>query len=311
MLLPPAIPPDGRIALVAPAGPLAPEAVDRAVERIEAWGWTPMLGEHARGRRGYLSGTDDERLADLEAALESDENDAIWLLRGGYGTMRILERIDWEPLVRRPRPLIGFSDNTALHLALHRRGVVGFHGPHPAVENLPPFTVAALRMVVTIPEPAGVLPFPADAPQRATTLCPGTAEGPLIGGNLSLLAATAGTTIEARTEGALLFLEEIGEAAYRLDRLLSQLRLAGILRDLAGVVVGAVNECPDEGKDGIPSPEEVLLDRLADLQVPVAFGFPFGHVPDNWTLPVGVRARLDASAGTLELLEPAVKESSR
>lgn len=307
MIRPPALRPGARIALVAPAGPLPEGAVDRALERVRAWGWEPVPGRFCRGRSGYLSGTDEERAADFNAALRSPENDAVWCLRGGYGTMRILDRIDWDPLVARPRPLIGFSDNTALHLALHRRGLVSFHGPHPAPPEFTEFSLSCLRRVLECPQPAGVLPFPADGPGRADTLAGGSAEGPLVGGNLALLAGAAGTPHALRAEGAVLFLEEVGEAAYRVDRMLSQLLLSGALEGVAGVAVGAFSGSPDEGKPGLPSAAEVVAERLAPLGVPVAAGFPFGHVDESWTLPLGVRARLDAGAGTLELLEPAVR----
>ena len=305
MIRPPLLPPDARIALVAPAGPLAAGAVDRALERVRAWGWTPVLGEHARARHGYLAGTDEQRAADFNAALRSPDNDAIWCLRGGYGTMRIVDRIDWPALAERPRPLVGFSDNTALHLAALQHGVVSFHGPHPAVADLPAFSEDCLFRLLMVPSPAGILPFPPGSrPGRA--LVGGVAEGPLVGGNLALLAATVGTPFPPRGEGAILFLEEVGEPAYRVDRMLSQLRLAGVLEEVAGVAVGAFSESPDEGVEGIPTPEEVLLDRLGDLGVPIVSGLPFGHIPQSWTLPLGVRARLDAGAGTLELLDPAV-----
>lgn len=305
MIRPLALPPAPRIALVAPAGPLAEEAVDRALDRLERWGWRPLLGRNSRGRWGYLSGTDDERLADLQAAIDSEENDAIWFLRGGYGTMRIVDRVDWRPLVRRPRPVIGFSDNTVLHLALQRAGVVSFHGPHPAVETLPPFSIELLHRAVTLAEPLGQLPLPEEG-EGVETVVEGVAEGPLVGGNLVLLAATVGTFWALRTRGALLFFEEVGEATYRLDRLLTQLRLSGALDGVKGILVGALSECPDEGAPNTPALSDLLRDRLGDLGVPVARGFPFGHQPYNWTLPLGVRARLDATAGTVEILEPAV-----
>lgn len=306
MIRPLALPPEPRVALVAPAGPLPPEAVDRALGRLREWGWHPMVGRNSRGRWGYLSGTDEERAADLQDAIDSPDNDAIWCLRGGYGTMRIIDRIDWAPLLRRPRPVIGFSDNTVLHLALRRAGMVSFHGPHPAVEALPSFSIDLLRRLVTETQPAGLLAFPARE-GRAETLVGGVAEGRLVGGNLVLLAAAAGTRWALEARGAILFLEEVGEAAYRLDRLLTQLRLSGALEGVRGVVVGALSECPDENSPTTPPLSQLLLDRLGDLGVPVARGFPFGHQPDNWTLPLGVRARLDASRGTLELLEPAVR----
>ena len=220
--------------------------------------------------------------------------------------MRMVEAVDWDAVPRRPRPLIGFSDNTVLHLALQQAGVVSFHGPHPATPEFTPFSEHVFRTVLMRPEPAGLLPFPPDEAPRAQTLAPGRAEGPLVGGNLSLIASTLGTPYAARATGAILFLEEVGEPAYRIDRLLSQLLLAGVFREVAGVAIGAFSECPDEGSNGIPMVEEIIRERLEPLRIPVAAGFPFGHIPNNWTLPMGIQVRLDADAGTLELLEPAV-----
>ncbi|HEX7239213.1 MAG TPA: LD-carboxypeptidase [Longimicrobiaceae bacterium] len=307
MIRPPALRLGSRVALVAPAGPLAEGAVDRAAGRVRAWGWEPVAGGFCRGRCGYLSGTDEERAADLNEALRSPDVDAVWCLRGGYGTMRILPAIDWAPLVERPRPLVGFSDNTALHLALQRHGVVSFHGPHPATAEIPEFSRAGLLRVLTEAEPAGVLPFPDGGPERALRVSGGAAEGPLVGGNLALLAALAGTPYALRPEGAILFFEDVGETSYRVDRLLSQLLLSGALEGVAGVAVGAFSESPDEGQPGVTPVVEVIADRLGGLGVPIAFGFPFGHVEESWTLPLGVRARLDADAGTLALTEPAVE----
>jgi len=306
MIRPPALSQGARVALVAPAGPLAPEAVDAAVARVEAWGWTPVLGSNARQRTGYLAGTDAQRAADFDEALRSADNDAIWCLRGGYGTMRIIDRLDWGAISARPRPLIGFSDNTALHLAVQRAGVVSLHGPHPAAPELPQFSVDHLLRTLTGTHPAGPLPFPEGEANRGETIRGGRAEGPLVGGNLSIIAATLGTPYAIRAEGCILFLEEVGEPVYRIDRLLSHLRLAGIFRKVAGVLIGAFSECPDGADDHLPSPAEVLRDRLQDLGIPAAMGFPFGHITHSWTLPLGVAARLDADAGTLELLEPAV-----
>ena len=304
MIRPSALGPGARVALVAPAGPLGEGAVDRAEQRVRDWGWEPVTGAHARRRHGYLSAPDADRAADLQAALGDDAIDAIWCLRGGYGVMRILEHVDWTPLYRRPRAVIGFSDNTALHLAASRQGVVSFHGPHPAAETFTDFSRESLHAALTSTAPAGVLPVP-DGVARAETIAPGVAEGPLAGGNLSLVAATLGTPYAIQADGAILFLEEVGEAPYRVDRLLSQLRLAGVLDSAAGIVLGAFTET-GEAPDDHPTVAEVLRDRLGDLEIPVATGFPFGHVDDNWTLPVGVHARLDADAGTLALLEPAV-----
>lgn len=302
---PPAPPRGSRIALIAPAGPLGAEAIPRAAERVRAWGYEPVVGRHAAARHGFLAGTDAERLTDLQWALDDPEMAAVWCLRGGYGVMRIADRLRWQRILARPKPLIGFSDNTVLLLAAHRHGLVGLHGPHAAAAELPPFSEAGLRTALR-PEAAGLLPFPDGHAERAETVIGGVAEGPLVGGNLSLLAATLGTPLAMQADGALLFMEEVGEPMYRVDRMLSQLLLSGALRNVVGVVVGAFSERPDTGQAHIPSLAELLRDRLGPLGIPVACGFPFGHIPESWTLPVGVPARLDADRGTLELLEPAV-----
>jgi len=308
VIRPPALRPGARVALVAPAGPLAEGATQRAAERVARWGWEPLLGPSAGGRHGYLAAPDAARASDLREALTAPDVDAVWCLRGGYGTMRLLHEIDWGAQRERPRALIGFSDITALHLALQRAGVVSFHGPHPATEEFSDYSASLLHRLLTSAEPLGRLPFPPGGPERASTLTGGQAEGRLVGGNLSLIAATLGTPFAIRSEGALLFLEEVGEPAYRVDRLLTQLLLAGVLQAAAGVVVGAFSDPPEEDRPGVPSLDEVVAERLAGLGIPVALGFPFGHVPENATLPLGVRARLDASAGTLEYLEAAVSD---
>lgn len=159
--------------------------------------------------------------------------------------------------------------------------------------------------VVMSGAPAGRLPLPGASFPKPATIRPGVATGRLVGGNLSLLAATIGTPYQVSAAGAILFLEEVAEPAYRLDRLLSQLLLAGVFKNVAGIAVGAISESPDASEAG-HAPVEVLRDRLETLGKPVACGFPFGHIPESWTLPVGVEARLDASAGTLEVLEAAV-----
>jgi muramoyltetrapeptide carboxypeptidase len=303
MIRPPALKAGSRVALVAAAGPIPEGGVERAMERVRALGWEPEAGRYCRGRRGYLSGSDQERAADLNDAIRDPSLDAVWFLRGGYGTMRILDDVDWSALARHPKALIGYSDNTAVHLAANAVGVAAFHGPHPHTEAFPDFARDALLAVLTSTRPAGELPFPAEWP-RAETLAGGVAQGPLVGGNLSLLSSTLGTPYAMQPEGAILFIEEVGEQPYRLDRMLSHLRLAGVLDAVAGIAVGGITETP--GPDGDRIAREVLHDRLGSLGIPVAVGFPFGHIDDNWTLPMGIRARLDADAGSLALVEPAV-----
>jgi muramoyltetrapeptide carboxypeptidase len=304
VIRPPRLGPGARVALVAAAGPLPAGGVDRAVERVRGLGWEPVPGAGCRAREGYLAGSDASRAADLNAALRDPAVDAVWMLRGGYGTMRLLEAVDWRALAERPKALIGFSDNTALHLGALRAGVVSFHGPHPHTREFPAFSRDALVRVTSATAAAGLLPHPPALP-AAEAIADGVAEGRLVGGNLSLVAATLGTPYAVPADGAILFLEEVGEHAYRIDRLLTQLRLAGVLARVAGVAVGRVTEVPP-GEEGGPGAQAVLRDRLAGLGVPVVAGLPFGHVAESWTLPEGIRARLDAGAGTLTLLEGAV-----
>jgi muramoyltetrapeptide carboxypeptidase len=297
MILPPRLRAGARVALVAPAGPLAAERVDNALERCARLELEPVLGASARSRHGaYLAAPDVERLADLQHALLDPQIAAVWALRGGYGTMRLLAQLDLAPVVNAPKPFIGFSDNTAVHLAFHARGVVSYHGPH-AGGDATELAERCLRDVLWRAEPAGVLELPA-AP-APVTLTGGVAEGPLVGGNLSLLASMCGTPATPRAAGAILFVEDIGEPTYRLDRAWTQLLLAGVLDDVAGVALGRFTDCEDDAA-------EVLAELVRPLGVPAVLDLPISHEPDNWTLPLGVRARLDATRGTLELLEPAV-----
>ena len=311
---PPKLASGARVALVAPAGPLLErDDLTRAGALCRALDYEPVLAPGAGSHYGYLAGTDQARLDDLNTALRDPSIDAIWCIRGGYGSTRILDRVDWEALARRPKALIGFSDITALLVAaVVRAGVVAFHGP-VARAAMPPFSRRHFDLVLARPEPAGRLgrlPPPADIlvprQDRIVTLAPGVAEGPLLGGNLSLLQCLLGTPFAPDFDGAILFLEDVGEELYRVDRMLAHLRAAGALGRLAGVLVGRFTELERRGADGALGFDEVLATYLGPLGIPVAYGFPVGHIDDQWTLPLGVRARLDADAGELELLEAAV-----
>jgi muramoyltetrapeptide carboxypeptidase len=239
--------------------------------------------------------------------------DAVWCLRGGYGATRIIDRVDFEALARRPKPLIGYSDITALlNAAVRLAQVVTFHGP-VARASMPAFSRWHFERVLACAEPAGRLGRIPDRPDvlvpeenRIVTLRAGVAEGPLAGGNLSLIQCLMGTPWTPDLQGAILFLEEVGEDLYRVDRMLAHLRAAGALFGLAGVLVGRFTELKRQTNDGALSLDEVLSSYLLPLGIPAAYGFPVGHIRDQWTLPLGVRARLDAGTGEVELLEAAV-----
>lgn len=311
---PPKLVPGSRIALVAPAGPLLEkDDLTRAQQLCRALGYEPFIGTNAYSRYGYLAGTDDQRFADLNAALQNPSIDAVWCIRGGYGSIRLLERVDYDAIARRPKALIGFSDITVLLNAVTRQsGVVTFHGP-VARAAMPLFSREHFDRVLASGEVPGLLGRipPSDAvlvPQdnRIVTLHGGTAEGWLAGGNLTLLHCLIGTPYFPDLEGAILFLEDVAERLYNIDRMLAHLRIIGALQQLAGVAVGRFTQLERATGDGALGFDEVLATYFGSLGIPVAYGFPIGHIDAQWTLPLGVRARLNADAGELELLEPAV-----
>jgi muramoyltetrapeptide carboxypeptidase len=299
---------------MAPAGPLLErDDIHRAAELCRALDYEPVVAPHAGAHYGYFAGTDPDRLADLNAALRDPTIDAIWCIRGGYGVTRILDGVDFDALARRPRPVIGYSDITALLAGVTRRaGLVAFHAPTARAE-MPAFSRRHFAKVLTEGAPAGVLeplPVPSDVlvPQqhRVVTIAGGVAEGPLAGGNLTLLQCLIGTTYFPDLDGAVLLLEDVNEDLYRIDRMLAHLRMVGALGRLRGVAIGRFTGLKRHMNDGALGVDEVLAHYCRPLGVPVAYGLPFGHIDDQWTLPLGVRARFDADAGALELLEPAV-----
>jgi muramoyltetrapeptide carboxypeptidase len=297
MRLPPALGPGARVALVAPAGPLrGPDELTTSIAHAESLGWEPVPGPHALRREDYLAGSDTERLLDLNAALRDDRIDGIWCVRGGYGAMRILADLDYEAMRRRPKPLIGYSDITALHAAFGvRSGVVTLHGPTARGELTSFSRDSLVRAAVEHSDPCG-------AAAQARTLRGGRAEGRLAGGNLALLAALAGTPYAPDYAGAILVVEDVGEATYRIDRMLRQLAFSGALTKLAGIAFGRFTEGsdPDDGTSGVL---DAVLREAADIAgVPAVAGIPLGHIADQWTVPLGSRAELDAEQCTLHVV---------
>ncbi|HEY7235246.1 MAG TPA: LD-carboxypeptidase [Gemmatimonadaceae bacterium] len=296
----PTIAAGARVALVAPAGPLSGEAdLQRAQENARSFGWVPVVGEHVLAREGYLAGLDGQRLADLNQALTDDAVDAVWCVRGGYGMMRVIDQIDYAALRRRPKPIIGYSDVTAFHAALATRcEVVSYHGP-TARASLTAFSRDSLQRALSGGDSCGTA-------SNATTLHPGHARGRLVGGNLAILCALMGTPYEPDYRDAMLVVEDVNEAVYRIDRMLTQLRLAGRLAACRGIVFGQFSDVPtDEPEErlGARTLDDVLREVAVALRVPCIAGAPVGHVADQWTLPLGADAELDADARTLRILQ--------
>jgi muramoyltetrapeptide carboxypeptidase len=296
------------VALVAPAGPLASaDELRRAEEVVRSLGLVPLAMPRSSLQLGYLAGTDEQRAADFNEAARDPEVRAIFALRGGYGTMRILDRIDYDAIRRDPKVILGYSDLTALlNVITQRTGVLTFHGPVAALSEFTPNEVAWLRAAVMSAAPLGTLHVP-----QARALCGGVSQGRLAGGNLSLITALLGTPHEIDVSQAVLVIEEVDEAPYRIDRMLTQLRLNGVLERVAGIVAGGFTNCDvteDHRYAGLRL-ERVLEDRLGELHVPVLLGLPIGHIDEQWTLPLGATVLLDAGARTLTITESAVQEN--
>jgi muramoyltetrapeptide carboxypeptidase len=280
--------------------------------RLASLGLKCKFGRNVRARRGYLAGTDDERLADLHAMFADPEVAAVFCLGGGYGTARLLDRIDYGSIRRNPKIFLGYSDITGLHLAFGKMArLVTFHGP-VGTSRLTPWTLGYLRKALFATEPIGPIdnppeddPLSPEFPRH--TVAPGRARGQTVGGNLTLLSTTMGTPFEIDTKGKILLLEDTGEAPYRIDRMLVQLALAGKLADAAGIVWGTCKNC-DPSLSGYEinlSMSELLDDLLGDLGKPVLAGLVFGHTREKATIPLGVEAELDAGAKTFALVEAA------
>lgn len=303
-----------RVGLVAPASPPhEPEGVRYGIEVLQSFGFEVVQGAHLWARDQYLAGSDRQRADDVNRMFRRSDIDAVFCLRGGYGSSRILPFLDYEAIRENPKVITGFSDISALVLAIHTlTGLVTFHGP-VAEQGFSDYTLAEFKKVMMEPvAPVSVAappPFERSEGQvernnRLTRFVGGKARGRLMGGNLSLLTHLMGTPYEPDFQGRILFLEDIDEAPYQVDRMLTQLWLTGKLQQVAGVVLGKFSRSDDDGNSF--SLEEVFEQRFVPMGVPTLRGLMIGHVSDRASLPLGIEAELDVDAGTLTLLEPAV-----
>ncbi|SDL48270.1 muramoyltetrapeptide carboxypeptidase [Glycomyces sambucus] len=300
--------PGDLVVVPAPGGPSTAAAVARGVAVLEGWGLRVELTEHALDTFGYLSAPDADRLADLNYALAHPEAKALMTVRGGYGTTRIIDDADVEALEDHPKLVIGYSDITALHLAVaEQTRVPTLHSPMMAwSSNNTPATAESLRRAVMTADPVVLERDPAEP--TAPVEVPGTATGKLLGGNLSLLAAEPDRSNWPDMDGAILLIEEVEEARYRVDNMLTRVIRAGHFDGLAGIAVGQFVPHPlDQHKPGEWTMNEVITDRLGTLGVPVLGGLKIGHGPDPRVVPLGTEAVLDTAAGTLTV-EAAVKD---
>ena len=304
------------VALVAPASATFQGVdLDIARESLEALGLKVKVGRHVLARHGYLAGTDKDRAADINGFFADREVRAVLPIRGGWGSARVLPYLDFDAIRRNPKIVLGYSDITALLLSIHAKtGLVTFHGPNGmgrwdawSVDHLRRLLFNREAMTLENPRSLSDRNSLVQIENRVRTIHPGIARGRLLGGNLTVLTAILGSPYVPAWVGAVLFLEDVGEDLYRIDRMFTQLKLAGVLEKIRGFVFGTCAECgPGEGFASLTL-EEILADHITPLGIPAWFGAMIGHQMQQWTVPVGAEVQIDSSKGTITLQSSAVE----
>lgn len=311
---PPRIRPRAVVGLVAPSGVVTDSTIERCVRSLEAMGFSVKLGANIRKAWGGYAGPIADRVADLHAMFTDREVQGLWVARGGSGAAGLLPHLDYDLIARHPKVLVGYSDITALHLALQARcGLVTFHGPG-AGSSQGEYMLTNQYAVLMSPQPTYRMegsPLNRERGEKESAFQRiswkgGIAEGRLTGGNLSVLTALIGTPYEPMVRDAILCLEEVSEAPYRVDRMLTHIEQSLGLQTAAGIALGVFSRCEPKDNEAQLSLREVLDHHFSGSNIPAAYGLSFGHIAENLTLPFGIRARLDADEGSLTLLEPAV-----
>lgn len=290
------------IGIVAPASPVSQEQLERSFSFLEQLGLRYKVGKSVYASQGYLAGTDEERLADLHEMFSDAEVNGIFCAGGGYGSARYAEQLDMEMIAENPKVFWGFSDITYIHTAIRQgTGLVTFHGPMLAsCVAREEFDDLSSKMFGQLFAPVEVFYSQAISPLKA--IVGGVAEGEVVGGNLTQLANSLGSEFEIRTNQKLLFLEDVGEEPYKVDRLLNQLRLAGKLREAAGIIIGDFSKAEAANPQATLALDEVFSHYFSKLDKPVVKGFRMGHCEPNIAIPLGVKGRLDADELTLTIL---------
>lgn len=301
------------VGVIAPSSSLSDGEFNRALKNLEELGFKVKLGKAVRQRKGFLAGTDKERLTDFHWAFADKEIDAVWCLRGGYGSTRFLPEVDFSLIRKNPKIFIGYSDITALHLAIFQNcGLVTFHGPVGASVFSEYTRKHAVDVLMKPSSPYKVeisdenLAVESNL-YKTEVITAGKCRGKLVGGNLSLLASLAGTPFALHNlKNKILFIEDVNEQPYRIDRMLTQLKQSVDLSQLSGIALGVFEDCNPRNPDFSQSLLEVFQDRLGNLGIPVIYGLSFGHIRHQFTLPLGIEAEMDTSSATLTFLETGV-----
>jgi muramoyltetrapeptide carboxypeptidase len=297
---PPKLKPGDSIGLISPGSFINDEKLKKAITNLESLGLNVHLSKNIRAQKGFTAGSIKQRVDDIHEMFSKNEIKGIWCARGGYGCAELLPHIDYSLISKNPKILIGFSDITALLHAIHMKtGLITFHGP-VASSEFTPFTFEALKNILFNPQPKHTI-------SKATyAMRTGKAEGIITGGNLTLLAAAAGTPYIPDFKEKIVILEEIGEKPYRIHRMINQLKQATNLFESAAILMGQFWDCePGKGELSL-SLEDTLRDSFQDFLQPIAYGFPWGHIDNLATTPIGIKALADTENLTLTLLETGV-----
>lgn len=292
------------IGVVAPGSPTTEEKVEKVYNKLTKMGFKVAMGKSCYSKYGYLAGKDELRAEDLNNMFGDKEINGIICLRGGYGTIRILDLLDYNLIKNNPKVFVGYSDITALHIAINKlSNLVTFHGPMAASDLIGHISEFSLNSLYNSILNEQFNPFIENPLEELKAINGGVAEGEIIGGNLSLIASTIGTPYEIDTKGKILFIEEIGEEPYRIDRMLTQLRLSNKLQEVEGIILGNFNNCSPEDPDMSLTLEEVIDNIIKPLNKPTLLNLQAGHCEPTITIPFGVKARLDADRKQITILE--------
>jgi muramoyltetrapeptide carboxypeptidase len=281
MIQPPFLQPGDTIYITAPAKAIEESVVLEAKKTLETWGLNVRVAPHCLGRAAYFSGTDAERLADFQHGLDDPSIKAILCARGGYGCVRIVEELDWTAFQQNPKWIVGFSDVTVFHQKINQLGVESIHGIMPLG-----FTEGSMEAKETLHKALfGESIILEASPVKEN--CMGTAKGSLVGGNMTIIYSLIGTELSYTFKDKILFIEDIGEHIYKVDRMLHAFKLAGIFNQISGLILGGFTEMEDTDVPFGKTIEELILEQVVDLGIPVAFNVPIGHIPDNQAVVVG------------------------
>ncbi len=288
------------IGLLAPSGNVARERIDAAVAAVKRMGFNVRLGRTCYLSHGYLAGSDDARASDINDMFADDEIDGIFAMRGGYGAQRILNKLDYAMIKKKAKTFAGYSDITALHAVFNQAcGFITYHAPMPCTQfykGVDDYTMDSFLNNIMRDKPVGKV----SNPQGSEIMClnPGVAEGRITGGNLSLIASSIGTPFEIETRGKIVFIEEIGEEPYKIDRMLNQLKLAGKFSDCAGIIFGAFTDC-NAGNSNSLTIDEILNEIVAPEGIPTVYNIACGHCLPTLTIAMGAKVKLDAKNGEI------------